>query len=112
MRHGNWFPDQQNLIGTKWVFRNKMNEQGKVVMNKERLVCKGYSQEERIDYDETYAPMARIEVVTLFLAYEAEKKFKAYQMDVKSTFLNRQLEEEVYIEQPKVCPLIDDKDMM
>ena len=59
----------KNLIGTKWVFRNKMNEKGEVVRNKGRLVCKGYSKQEGIEYDETYAPMATIEVVKLFLVY-------------------------------------------
>ena len=61
----------KNVIGTKGVFRNKMNEQGKVVRNKERLVCKDYPQQEGIDYEETYAPVARIEAVRLFLAYVA-----------------------------------------
>ena len=75
-----------------------MNEQGEVVRNKTRLVCKGYSHQEEIDYEETYALVARIEVVRLFLAYVAQKKFKVYQMDVKSAFLNGELEEEVYIE--------------
>ena len=89
-----------------------MNEQGKVVRNKVRLVCKGYSQQEGIDYEETYAPIERIEVVRLFLAYVAHKKFKVYQMAVKSTFLNGELKEEVYIEQPEGFPLIDDKDMV
>ena len=89
-----------------------MNEQGEVVRNKERVVCKGYSRKEGIDYDETYTPMARIEVVRLFLAYVVQKKFKVYQMDVKLAFLNEELEEEVYTEQPKGCPLIDDKDIV
>ena len=89
-----------------------MNEQGEVVRNKERLVCKGYSQQERIGYEKTYAPMARIEVVRLFLAYAAHKKFKVYQMDVKSAFLNGEIEEEVYIEQPEGFPLTNDKDMV
>ena len=89
-----------------------MNEQGEVVRNKARLVCKGYSQQEGIDYEETYAPLARIEVVRLFLAYEAQKKFKVYHMNVKSTFLNGELEEEVYIEQPEGYPLIDDRDIV
>ena len=61
----------KNAIGTKWVFRNKINEQGEVVRNKERLVCKGYSQPEGIYYDETCAPMARTKVVRLLLAYAA-----------------------------------------
>ena len=62
----------------KWVFRNKMNEQGEIVRNKARLVCKGYSQQDGIDYDETYAPVARIEAVTLFLAYATYKKLKVH----------------------------------
>ena len=105
-------PVDKNVIGTKWVFRNKMNEQGEVVRNKARLVCKGYSQEEGIDYDETNALVARIEVVILFLAYVVQKKFKVYQMDVKSTFLKGELEEEVYIEQPQGCPVTYDKDIV
>ena len=68
----------KNVIGTKWVFRNKMKEQGEVVRNKSRLVYKRYSQQEGIDYDETYALVARIEVVRLFLAYVVQKKFKLY----------------------------------
>ena len=78
----------KNVIGTKWVFRNKMNEQGEFVRNKASLICKGYSQQEGIDYDETYALVARIKVVRLFLAYITQKKFKVYQMDVKLTFFN------------------------
>ena len=75
------------MIGTKWVFRNKLNEDGQVTRNKARLVCKGYSQEEGIDYGETFAPVARLGVRTL-LAYVAHRGFKVYQMDVKSAFLN------------------------
>jgi hypothetical protein len=88
----------KNVIGTKWVFRNKMNEQGEVVRNKTKLVCKGYSHKEGIDYEETYAPIARMEVVRIFLAYAMNKKFIVYQMDVKSFFLNGELEKDVYIE--------------
>ena len=89
-----------------------MNEQGEVVRKKSRLVCKGYSQQEGIDYEESYAPVARIEAVRLLLSYVAQKKFKVYQMDVKLTFMNRELEEEVYIEKPKGCPLTEDKDIV
>ena len=71
-------PKDKNIIGTKWVFKNKMNEQGEVIRNKARLVCKGYSQQERIDYEETYALVARMEVVRTFLAYAANKNFKVY----------------------------------
>lgn len=87
-----------NVIGTKCVFRNKMNERGEVVRNKKILVCKGYIQKEGIEYEKTYAPVAKIEAIRLFLAYVAHKKFKVYQMDVKLAFPNGQLEEEVYIE--------------
>lgn len=94
-------PRDKNVIGTKWIFKNKLNQNGDVTRNKPRLVCKGYAQEEGIDYGETFAPIARLEGVRIFLAYDAYKGFKVYQMDVKSKFWNGILEEEVYIEQPK-----------
>ncbi|KAK6141848.1 hypothetical protein DH2020_024407 [Rehmannia glutinosa] len=90
----------QNVIGTKWVFRNKMNGEGSVVRNKAMLVSKGYCQEEGIDFDETFAPVKRLETIRMFLAYAAHKNFTMYQMDVKSVFLNGLLEEEVNVEQP------------
>ncbi|KAK6138711.1 hypothetical protein DH2020_027543 [Rehmannia glutinosa] len=93
-------PTHQNVIGTKWVFRNKMNEEGSVVRNKARLVAKGYCQKEGIYFDETFAPVAILEAIRMFLAYAAHKNFTVYQMDVKSAFLNGLLEEEVYVEQP------------
>ena len=71
-----------------------------VVRNKARLVAKGYSQEEGIGYDETYAPVARLEAIIIFLVFAAHSNFKVYQMDVKSAFLNGKLEEEVYLKQP------------
>ena len=77
-----------------------MDEDGIVTRNKARLVAKGYSQQEGIDYDETYAPVARLEAIRMFLAFAAHSNFKVYQMDVKSAFLNGELEEEVYVEQP------------
>ena len=82
-------------------FKNKLNEDGQVLRNKARLVCKGYSQEEGIDYGENFAPIARLEGVRTLLAYATHKGFKVYQMDVKSAFLNGILDEEVYIEQPE-----------
>ncbi|KAJ9552907.1 hypothetical protein OSB04_016952 [Centaurea solstitialis] len=87
-------------IGTKWVFRNKKNENGVVIRNKARLVAQGYCQEEGIDYDETFTPVARLEAIRIFLAYAAHRGFKVYQMDVKSAFLNGKLKEEVYVKQP------------
>jgi hypothetical protein len=100
----------QKLIGTKWVFRNKLNEDGQVTRNKARLVCKGYAQVEGIDFEETFSPMARMEAIRMFLAYACSKRIKVYQMDIKSTFLNGELEEEVYIEQPEGFLLSEKED--
>ena len=76
------------VIGTKWVFRNKLDEDGKVIRNTARLVTQGYNQQEGIDYDETFAPIARLEAIRILLAYAPYKWFVLYQMDVKSAFLN------------------------
>jgi hypothetical protein len=93
-------PLNKNVIGAKWVFRNKMDEAGKITRNKARLVCKGYAQVEGIYFGETFSPVARMESIRLILACASSKHIKVYQMDVKSTFLNGDLEEEVYMEQP------------
>ncbi|KAH9648505.1 hypothetical protein KPL70_025607 [Citrus sinensis] len=87
-------------VGTKWVFRNKMDESGVVVRNKTRLVAQGYNQEEGIDFDETFAPVARLESIRMLLAYACHKDFILYQMNVKSAFLNGYIMEEVYVKQP------------
>ncbi|GJT94234.1 putative ribonuclease H-like domain-containing protein [Tanacetum coccineum] len=91
-----------STIGTKWVYRNKKDERGIVVRNKARLVAQGHTQEEGIDYDEVFAPVARIEAIRIFLAYASFMGFTVYQMDVKSAFLYGQIEEEVYVCQPPV----------
>ncbi|GJY81441.1 retrovirus-related pol polyprotein from transposon TNT 1-94 [Tanacetum coccineum] len=88
------------IIGTKWVYRNKLDENGVVTRNKARLVTQGYNQQEGIDYDETYAPIARLESIRILLAYACALDFKLYQMDVKSAFLNGFINEEVYVAQP------------
>ncbi|GJT57715.1 retrovirus-related pol polyprotein from transposon TNT 1-94 [Tanacetum coccineum] len=93
-------PSGKRTIGTKWVFRNKKNERGIVIRNKARLVAQGYTQEEGIDYDKVFSPVARIEAIRLFLAYASFKDFVVYQMDVKSTFVYGKIEEEVYVCQP------------
>eukprot|EP00253_Pinus_taeda_P026495 PITA_26495 len=93
-------PKDNNIIGKKWVFKNKLNENGEVIRNKARLVCKGYAQQEGIDFEETFAPIVRLEAIRMFLALSSFQNFKVFQMDVKPSFLNRDLEEEVYIEQP------------
>jgi len=89
-----------NVIGTKWVFKNKLDEQGVIMRSKARLVAKGYNQEEGIGYRETYAPVARLEVVRLLLAYACMNGFKLHQLDVKSAFVNGHIDEEVYVNQP------------
>ena len=76
-------PKNKNVIGTKWVFRNKINENGQVIRNKAILVCKGYAQVEGVDFQETFAPIARLEAIRMFLAFASHKKLKVYQMDVK-----------------------------
>jgi hypothetical protein len=77
-----------NDVGTKWVFRNKQDEYGVVTRNKTRLVAKSYSQVKSLDFDETFAPVARFESIHILLAYATHHCFKLYQMDVKSAFLN------------------------
>nr|GEX13655.1 retrovirus-related Pol polyprotein from transposon TNT 1-94 [Tanacetum cinerariifolium] len=81
-------PEGKSVIKTKWIFKNKKDESSLVIRNKARLVAVVYSQQEGIDYDETFAPVARIEAIHLFLAYAAHKDFTVFQMDVKTTFLN------------------------
>ena len=82
----------KNVIGTKWVFRNKLNENGETTRDKESLVYKGYAQVEGIEFKEMFSPMARLEVIRMLLPFAFYKYFKVYQMDVKSTFLNGNLE--------------------
>ncbi|KAK1678905.1 hypothetical protein QYE76_039753 [Lolium multiflorum] len=91
----------RNVIGTKWIFKNKQDEFGNIVRNKARLVAQGFSQVEGIDFGETYAPVARLESIRILLAYASHHNFKLQQMDVKSAFLNGPLHEEVYVKQPR-----------
>jgi hypothetical protein len=91
---------KQNVVGTKWVFCNKQDEHGVVTRNKAQLVPKSYSQVECLDFDETFAPVARLESIRMLLAYATHHDFKLYQIDVKSDFLNGPIKEEVYVEQP------------
>nr|GEW44118.1 hypothetical protein [Tanacetum cinerariifolium] len=93
-------PHEKRAIGTKWVFRNKKDERGIVVRNKARLIAQGHTQEEGIDYEEVFTPVARIEAIRLFLAYASFIGFMVYQIDVKSAFLYGTIREEVYVCQP------------
>ncbi|GKG23157.1 retrovirus-related pol polyprotein from transposon TNT 1-94, partial [Tanacetum coccineum] len=85
------------IIKLKWLWKNKKDEDQTVIRNKGRLVAKGYAQEEGIDFEESFAPVARLEVVRIFVAYVAHKSFPIYQMDMKMAFLNGPLKEEVYV---------------
>ncbi|BBN68933.1 transposable element gene, partial [Prunus dulcis] len=94
-------PKSKDIIGLKWVYKTKFNEDGSIQKHKARLVAKGYSQQPGIDFNETFAPVVRMETIRTVLALAAQLKTKVYQLDVKSAFLNGELEEEVYVEQPQ-----------
>ena len=91
---------KQSIIGTRWVFRNKLNEQGKVVRKKTRLVAQGYNQKKCIDFTEIFAAITRLEAIRIMLAFSTYKNIKFFQMNVKSAFLNGFIEEEMYVRQP------------
>ncbi|GJZ64081.1 ribonuclease H-like domain-containing protein, partial [Tanacetum coccineum] len=93
-------PFGKNVIKLKWLWKTKKDEGQTIIRNKARLVAKGYAQEEGIDFEESFAPVARLEAVRIFVAYVAHKSFPIYQMDVKTAFLNGPLKEEVYVAQP------------
>jgi hypothetical protein len=89
-----------NIIGTKWVFKNKQGEDSEIVRNKARLVAQGFSQVKGLDFGKTFAPVARLKAIRILLAFVTSKGFKLYQVDVKSAFLNDVIQEEVYVSQP------------
>nr|GEZ88415.1 Gag-Pol polyprotein [Tanacetum cinerariifolium] len=93
-------PLYKNVINMKWLWTKRRDEENIVIRNKAHLVAKGYSQQEGIDFDESFAPVARLEAARLFVAYTAHKSFLVYQMDVKTTFFKGPLKEEVYVNQP------------
>ncbi|GJU37516.1 retrovirus-related pol polyprotein from transposon TNT 1-94 [Tanacetum coccineum] len=94
-------PDCAMIIALKWIYKVKLDEYGVVLKNKARLVAKGYRQEEGLDFEESFAPVARPEAIRTFLANTASKNMTVYQMDVKTAFLNGELKEEVYVSQPE-----------
>ena len=104
-KNGTWElverPTDKPVIGVKWVFKTKLNLDGTVQKHKARLVAKGYAQKPGIDYNETFAPVARLDTIRTLIALAAQKGWKLFQLDVKSAFLNGVLEEEVYTEQPE-----------
>ncbi|GJT63397.1 retrovirus-related pol polyprotein from transposon TNT 1-94 [Tanacetum coccineum] len=89
------------IIALKWIYKVKLDKYGDVLKNKARLVAKGYRQEEGIDFEESFAPVARIEAIRIFIANATSKNMTIYQMDVKTAFLNGELKEEVYVSQPE-----------
>ncbi|GJX02040.1 retrovirus-related pol polyprotein from transposon TNT 1-94 [Tanacetum coccineum] len=94
-------PERKNIIALRWLWKNECDAENIVVQNKTRLVSKGYKQEEGIDFEESFAPVARLKVVRMCIAYAAHKNITIFQMDVKTAFLNGPLKEEVYVSQPK-----------
>ena len=89
------------VIGTKWIFKNKTNEDGEIIRNKSQLVAQGYTQVIGVDFDESFTPVARLESICILMSIACTMNFKLYQMDVKCAFLNGYLNEEVFVEQPK-----------
>nr|GFA13672.1 retrovirus-related Pol polyprotein from transposon TNT 1-94 [Tanacetum cinerariifolium] len=94
-------PDNISPLTLKWLFKNKHDEEQTVIRNKSRLVVRGYRQEEGIDFEESFAPVARMEAIRIFLAYDAYKSFTVFQTDVKTAFLHGSLKEDVYVCQPE-----------
>ncbi|GKC99417.1 retrovirus-related pol polyprotein from transposon TNT 1-94 [Tanacetum coccineum] len=94
-------PEGKNVIALKWIWKNKCDAENIVVRNKSHLVAKGYKQEEGIDFEESFAPVARLEAVLMLIAFAAHKNITIFQMDVKTAFLNGPLKEEVYVSQPE-----------
>ena len=90
-----------NVIGTKWIFKNKSDENGNITKNKARLVSQGYTKVEGIDFNETFPPVARLESIRLLMAFVCTLHFKLYHLDVKSAFLNGYKNKEVFVAQPK-----------
>ena len=93
-------PKGGKTIGVKWIYKTKLNECGEIDKYKARLVAKGYTHQHGVDYSEVFAPVARLDTIRLILAITAQKARPLYQLDVKSTFLHGDLNEEVYVEQP------------
>ncbi|GJS35018.1 retrovirus-related pol polyprotein from transposon TNT 1-94 [Tanacetum coccineum] len=92
-------PDGKNIIVVKWIWKNKSGVDNVIIRNKSRLVAKGYKQEEGINYEESFAPVASLEAARMFVAFAAHKNITIFQMDVKTTFLNGPLKKEVYVKQ-------------
>ena len=91
-------PKDKDVISVKWIYKTKKDVDGNVKKHKERMVARGFTQQPGIDSNETFAPVARMDTIRIVLAITAQRKWHVYQMDVKSSFLNGYLDEEVYVE--------------
>lgn len=104
-KNGTWFltklPDGHKVIGLKWIYKLKKDAEGNIIKYKARLVAKGYVQEQGVDYDEIFAPITRLETVRLLLALAAKNQWQVHHLDVKTAFLNGEINEEVYVMQPE-----------
>lgn len=94
-------PKDKTVIGVKWIYKTKLNQDGSIQRNKARLVAKGYSQKPGVDFHETFAPVARHETIRGLISIAAQKEWFLHQLDVKSAFLNGVLKEEVFVDQPE-----------
>jgi Reverse transcriptase (RNA-dependent DNA polymerase) len=94
-------PKDKKVIGVKWIYKTKVNADGSIQKHKARLVVKGYNQKSGIDYFETYAPVARLETIRTIIAVTAQNRWPIFQLDVKSAFLNGELKEDIFVEQPE-----------
>ena len=93
-------PKEKKTVGLKWVFKIKYNKYGIIQKHKARIVAKGYSQQPEVDFTETFAPVARMETIRIVLALYAHLQLQVFQLNVKSTFFNGELQQEVYVQQP------------
>ncbi|KAJ0551653.1 putative RNA-directed DNA polymerase [Helianthus annuus] len=103
-------PAGKNIVGVKWLFKSKLGANGQVIRHKARLVAKGYSQKKGVDFEETFAPVARFETIRVVLAVAAQRGWLVHQLDVKSAFLNGELDEDIYVEQPEGYKLKNSED--
>ena len=94
-------PREREVVSLKWIYKNKLNQKGDIKKYKARFVARGFTQKPDIDFYETFSPVARLETIRIVIVVAAQKKWKIFQLDVKSTFLNGKLDEEIYVEQPQ-----------
>ena len=90
-------PQDKEIIGVKWIYKVNLNQDGLILKKKVKLIAEGYSQQHRIDYNKTFAPIARFDIIITLIAMATQKGWNLYQLDVKSTFLNEKLKEDVYV---------------